>query len=255
MVDFHKFFDGENITQEDLVAWINVGMHHLPQAEDSPNTRTNLAASRSVIVRVRHTCRDSQQHYASASSSRRSTTSTKTSQWNQSTRSYFPLQRSLDSLGRLTTMASDLRTVSPMRSRHSSIQGCRRTGWTESRLHLLQRRRCARARNCTTVSSWSSDHDLPTAGGEVMYVYWECRIDLVQELKLCHSCLCHGRTSSLRSQCLAELEKATRRPFERSLGRPQAGRTIRLPISGYSASAGGSGNATSNELNVELRYT
>jgi primary-amine oxidase len=29
MVDFHKFFDGENITQQDLVAWINVGMHHL----------------------------------------------------------------------------------------------------------------------------------------------------------------------------------------------------------------------------------
>lgn len=46
MVDFHKFFDGENITQTDLVAWINVGMHHLPQAEDAPNTRTNLAASR-----------------------------------------------------------------------------------------------------------------------------------------------------------------------------------------------------------------
>ncbi|KAI0325802.1 amine oxidase catalytic domain-containing protein [Cubamyces sp. BRFM 1775] len=45
IIDFHKFFDGENITQEDLVAWVNVGMHHLPQAEDSPNTRTNLAAS------------------------------------------------------------------------------------------------------------------------------------------------------------------------------------------------------------------
>lgn len=29
MVDFHKFFDGESLTQEDLVAWINVGMHHL----------------------------------------------------------------------------------------------------------------------------------------------------------------------------------------------------------------------------------
>ncbi|TCD63339.1 hypothetical protein EIP91_005658 [Steccherinum ochraceum] len=28
-VDFHKFFDGENITQQDLVAWVNVGMHHL----------------------------------------------------------------------------------------------------------------------------------------------------------------------------------------------------------------------------------
>lgn len=29
MVNFHHFFDGENITQEDLVAWINVGTHHL----------------------------------------------------------------------------------------------------------------------------------------------------------------------------------------------------------------------------------
>lgn len=29
LVDFHKFFDGENITQEDLVAWVNIGMHHL----------------------------------------------------------------------------------------------------------------------------------------------------------------------------------------------------------------------------------
>lgn len=29
MVDFHNFFDGEDLTQEDLVAWINVGMHHL----------------------------------------------------------------------------------------------------------------------------------------------------------------------------------------------------------------------------------
>ncbi|KAE9393097.1 amine oxidase catalytic domain-containing protein [Gymnopus androsaceus JB14] len=28
-VDFHRFFDGEDIVQEDLVAWVNVGMHHL----------------------------------------------------------------------------------------------------------------------------------------------------------------------------------------------------------------------------------
>lgn len=28
-VDFHKLFDGENITQEDLVLWISVGTHHL----------------------------------------------------------------------------------------------------------------------------------------------------------------------------------------------------------------------------------
>lgn len=32
MVDFHKFFDGENLTQEDLVAWITVGTHHLVSA-------------------------------------------------------------------------------------------------------------------------------------------------------------------------------------------------------------------------------
>jgi primary-amine oxidase len=29
MVNFHKFFDGENITQQDLVVWINVGTHHV----------------------------------------------------------------------------------------------------------------------------------------------------------------------------------------------------------------------------------
>ncbi|KAF7971714.1 hypothetical protein HWV62_20073 [Athelia sp. TMB] len=44
-VDFDLFFDGENITQEDLVAWINVGTHHLPGSGDTPNTKTNTAAS------------------------------------------------------------------------------------------------------------------------------------------------------------------------------------------------------------------
>ena len=29
MINFHKFFDSENITQKDLVAWVNVGMHHV----------------------------------------------------------------------------------------------------------------------------------------------------------------------------------------------------------------------------------
>ncbi|KAF9266155.1 amine oxidase catalytic domain-containing protein [Marasmius fiardii PR-910] len=48
-VNFHKFFDGEDIYQEDLVAWVNLGMHHLPSAEDSPNTRTNFAIS-SVLL-------------------------------------------------------------------------------------------------------------------------------------------------------------------------------------------------------------
>ncbi|KAE9394115.1 amine oxidase catalytic domain-containing protein [Gymnopus androsaceus JB14] len=49
-VDFHKFFDGENITQEDLVVWINVGTHHLPQAEDSPNTKTTVAMSSFLLT-------------------------------------------------------------------------------------------------------------------------------------------------------------------------------------------------------------
>ncbi|PBK93948.1 amine oxidase catalytic domain-containing protein [Armillaria gallica] len=49
-VDFHNFFDGENITQTDLVAWVNVGMHHLPVSEDSPNTKTNLAASSFLLT-------------------------------------------------------------------------------------------------------------------------------------------------------------------------------------------------------------
>ncbi|KAL0564606.1 hypothetical protein V5O48_017438, partial [Marasmius crinis-equi] len=44
-VDFHRFFDGESLDQEDLVMWVNVGTHHLPTAEDVPNTKTNIATS------------------------------------------------------------------------------------------------------------------------------------------------------------------------------------------------------------------
>lgn len=51
MVDFHKFFDGENITQEDLVAWVNVGMHHLVSSSVLPVLQivtfpVSIAASR-----------------------------------------------------------------------------------------------------------------------------------------------------------------------------------------------------------------
>jgi len=49
-VDFHRFFDGEDIVQEDLVAWVNVGMHHLPHAEDSPNTKTTIAMSSFLLT-------------------------------------------------------------------------------------------------------------------------------------------------------------------------------------------------------------
>ncbi|TIB73167.1 hypothetical protein E3Q23_03094 [Wallemia mellicola] len=37
-VDFSTFLNNEDIVQEDLVLWANVGMHHLPRASDVPTT-------------------------------------------------------------------------------------------------------------------------------------------------------------------------------------------------------------------------
>ncbi|KAF8815578.1 amine oxidase catalytic domain-containing protein [Phlegmacium glaucopus] len=54
VVDFHNFFDGDNITQQDLVAWINVGTHHYPSAEDSPNTKTITATSSFMLTPVNY---------------------------------------------------------------------------------------------------------------------------------------------------------------------------------------------------------
>jgi len=48
-VNFYDFFDGESIEQEDITAWVNLGMHHIPRAEDSPMTLTNIATS-SVLL-------------------------------------------------------------------------------------------------------------------------------------------------------------------------------------------------------------
>jgi primary-amine oxidase len=48
-VDFDQFFDGESLDQEDLVVWLNLGMHHINRAEDSPHTLTNIATS-SVLL-------------------------------------------------------------------------------------------------------------------------------------------------------------------------------------------------------------
>lgn len=36
-INFDKFFDGENLTQTDIVVWLNLGMHHVPHTGDLPN--------------------------------------------------------------------------------------------------------------------------------------------------------------------------------------------------------------------------
>lgn len=38
LVDFNKFFNGESLDQEDLVLYFNLGMHHMPDTYDLPNT-------------------------------------------------------------------------------------------------------------------------------------------------------------------------------------------------------------------------
>jgi len=51
VVDFANFVaDNESIVNEDLVAWVTVGMMHLPHSEDIPNT-TTAANSASFFLR------------------------------------------------------------------------------------------------------------------------------------------------------------------------------------------------------------
>ncbi|KAJ7081806.1 amine oxidase catalytic domain-containing protein [Mycena belliarum] len=57
-VNFYNFFDGESIEQEDLTAWVNLGMHHIPRAEDSPMTLTNLATSSILLTPFNYNDRD-----------------------------------------------------------------------------------------------------------------------------------------------------------------------------------------------------
>jgi primary-amine oxidase len=45
LVEFWKFFNGEDMVQQDLVAWVNLGMHHYTRAEDIPNTLMTEAHS------------------------------------------------------------------------------------------------------------------------------------------------------------------------------------------------------------------
>ncbi|KAI4860842.1 copper amine oxidase [Hypoxylon rubiginosum] len=43
--DFAKMFDGEGVEDEDLVVWLNLGMHHFTRAEDVPVTLYSEAVS------------------------------------------------------------------------------------------------------------------------------------------------------------------------------------------------------------------
>lgn len=45
LVEFYKFFNGEPLVQEDLVTWVNLGMHHYTRSEDIPNTLMSEAHS------------------------------------------------------------------------------------------------------------------------------------------------------------------------------------------------------------------
>ncbi|KAJ3097383.1 hypothetical protein HDU96_000412 [Phlyctochytrium bullatum] len=47
-LDFDSYLNGESIVNEDLVAWVNLGNHHVPRAEDAPVTLTS--ASRGSIM-------------------------------------------------------------------------------------------------------------------------------------------------------------------------------------------------------------
>jgi primary-amine oxidase len=49
-VNFYHFFNNESLSQQDLVVWANLGTHHIPRAEDAPNTLTNVATSYILLI-------------------------------------------------------------------------------------------------------------------------------------------------------------------------------------------------------------
>jgi diamine oxidase len=50
-VDFRKYInDNESIANQDLVAWVTIGMMHVPHSEDIPNTAT-AANTASFFIR------------------------------------------------------------------------------------------------------------------------------------------------------------------------------------------------------------
>jgi len=54
MIEFRKLFKGESLAQQDLVAWVNLGMHYFTRAEDIPNTL--MLEAHSSITFAPHNC-------------------------------------------------------------------------------------------------------------------------------------------------------------------------------------------------------
>ncbi len=50
LVDFEKMVNGEEIEEEDLVLYFNLGGHHVPSSQDVPNTLMHTSASSVVFV-------------------------------------------------------------------------------------------------------------------------------------------------------------------------------------------------------------
>ncbi|KAJ6118214.1 membrane copper amine oxidase [Penicillium samsonianum] len=50
MVDFSQYLDDEEIEQEDLVIWFNLGNHHVPHSGDIPNTLQHTSSSSVMLV-------------------------------------------------------------------------------------------------------------------------------------------------------------------------------------------------------------
>ena len=50
LIDFAKFHNGESLEQEDLVVYFNLGMHHVPDTSDLPNTVYTSSQSSMIIA-------------------------------------------------------------------------------------------------------------------------------------------------------------------------------------------------------------
>lgn len=50
LIDFSKFVNDEDIVQEDVVLYVNLGSHHIPTTQDIPNTHMHTSSSSFMLV-------------------------------------------------------------------------------------------------------------------------------------------------------------------------------------------------------------